>query len=114
MCDAYEAMTANRSYRAAVSHELACQELRRSGGTQFDPKVVEAFLTEIETAGEEGELDAAQHAAAHVRMLLGRRRGRPELSLTRRLDDRCPARAPAPAPAGPRRRRPVHRARCGG
>jgi diguanylate cyclase (GGDEF)-like protein len=71
VCDAYEAMTANRSYRAAVSHELACQELRRSGGTQFDPGVVEAFLTEIETAAEEGELDAAEHAAAHVRMLLG-------------------------------------------
>ncbi len=49
VCDAYEAMTANRSYRAAVSHELACQELRRSASTQFDPEVVEAFLTEIET-----------------------------------------------------------------
>jgi diguanylate cyclase (GGDEF)-like protein len=70
-CDAYEAMTANRSYRAAVSHEQACQELRRSAGSQFDPDVVEAFLTEIETAGEEGDLNAAQHAAAHVRMLLG-------------------------------------------
>jgi diguanylate cyclase (GGDEF)-like protein len=71
VCDAYEAMTANRTYRAAVSHELACQELRCSAGTQFDPVVVEAFLTEIETAGEERELNAAQHAAAHVRMLLG-------------------------------------------
>jgi diguanylate cyclase (GGDEF)-like protein len=71
VCDAYEAMTANRTYRAAVSHELACQELRRSAATQFDPEVVEAFLTEIETAGEERELDAAQHAALHVRTLLG-------------------------------------------
>jgi diguanylate cyclase (GGDEF)-like protein len=71
VCDAYEAMTADRTYRAAVSHELACQELRRWAGTQFDPEVVEAFLTEIETAGEERELNPAQHAAAHVRMLLG-------------------------------------------
>jgi diguanylate cyclase (GGDEF)-like protein len=71
VCDAYEAMTANRTYRAAVSHELACQELRCSAGTQFDPEVVEAFLSEIEAAGEERELDAAEHAAAHVRMLLG-------------------------------------------
>ncbi|HTU98517.1 MAG TPA: diguanylate cyclase [Solirubrobacteraceae bacterium] len=70
VCDAYEAMTANRSYRAAVSHDLACQELVRSAGTQFDPAVVDAFLTEIENAGEERELDAAQSAAAHVRMLL--------------------------------------------
>jgi HD-GYP domain-containing protein (c-di-GMP phosphodiesterase class II) len=71
VCDAYEAMTANRTYRAAVSHEVACRELVRSAGTQFDPEVVDAFLSEIETAGEERELDAAQHAAAHVRMLLG-------------------------------------------
>jgi diguanylate cyclase (GGDEF)-like protein len=71
VCDAYEAMTANRSYRDAVSHDVACRELRRSAGSQFDPEVIEAFLTEIETAGDERELDAAQHAAAHVRMLLG-------------------------------------------
>jgi diguanylate cyclase (GGDEF)-like protein len=71
VCDAYEAMTTNRTYRAAVTHELACQELRRSASTQFDPEVVEAFLTEIENAGEERELNAAQHAAAHVRTLLG-------------------------------------------
>jgi diguanylate cyclase (GGDEF)-like protein len=71
VCDAYEAMTTNRTYRAAVTHVLACQELRRSAGTQFDPEVVEAFLTEIENAGEERELNAAQHAAAHVRTLLG-------------------------------------------
>ncbi|MGZ4169498.1 MAG: HD domain-containing phosphohydrolase, partial [Solirubrobacteraceae bacterium] len=71
VCDAYEAMTAERAYRHAVTHEVACHELRRSAGTQFDPTVVEAFLTEIETAGEKRELDTAQHAAAHVRMLLG-------------------------------------------
>jgi HD-GYP domain-containing protein (c-di-GMP phosphodiesterase class II) len=71
VCDAYEAMTANRTYRAAVTHETACEELVRSAGTQFDPDVVEAFVTEIETAGEERELNAAQHAAVHVRMLLG-------------------------------------------
>jgi HD-GYP domain-containing protein (c-di-GMP phosphodiesterase class II) len=71
VCDAYEAMTADRSYRAAVSHELACQELRQSAGTQFDPEVIDAFLIELETAPEEGELNPAQHAAAHVRMLLG-------------------------------------------
>src|SRR6185437_6441840 len=70
VCDAYEAMTANRSYRAAVPHEAACAELARSAGTQFDPEVVAAFLAEIETAGEEHELNAAQHAAAHVRTLL--------------------------------------------
>jgi HD-GYP domain-containing protein (c-di-GMP phosphodiesterase class II) len=78
VCDAYEAMTADRSYRAAVTHELACRELRRSASTQFDPTVVDAFLTEIETAGEERDLNAVQHAAEHVRMLLGIRAGAPQ------------------------------------
>jgi diguanylate cyclase (GGDEF)-like protein len=70
VCDAYEAMTANRSYRPAIEHEVACEELRGSAATQFDPAVVEAFLAEIDNADETCELDAAQDAAAHVRMLL--------------------------------------------
>jgi response regulator RpfG family c-di-GMP phosphodiesterase len=45
--------------------------LRRSAGSQFDPDVVDAFLCEIENAAEERELNAAEHAAAHVRTLLG-------------------------------------------
>ncbi|MEA2445500.1 MAG: hypothetical protein QOJ12_2792 [Thermoleophilales bacterium] len=42
--DAYEAMTSERPYRAAMSHEEACAELGRHSGTQFDPLVVTAFL----------------------------------------------------------------------
>jgi diguanylate cyclase (GGDEF)-like protein len=70
VCDAYEAMTANRSYRTAVPHHTACQELRHAAGSQFDPTVVDAFLTVIDTTTDHHELDAAQHAAAHVRTLL--------------------------------------------
>ena len=44
VADAYEAMTADRPYRRALSHEIARAELRRCAGTQFDPQVVEAFL----------------------------------------------------------------------
>jgi diguanylate cyclase (GGDEF)-like protein/putative nucleotidyltransferase with HDIG domain len=44
VADAYEAMTADRPYRRALSHEIARAELRRGAGTQFDPQVVEAFL----------------------------------------------------------------------
>jgi diguanylate cyclase (GGDEF)-like protein/putative nucleotidyltransferase with HDIG domain len=44
VADAYEAMTADRAYRAAIGHDAAQQELRDGSGTQFDPKVVEAFL----------------------------------------------------------------------
>jgi len=70
VCDAYEAMTTERSYRPAVSHETACRELRRCAGTQFDPAVVDALLRVLEDGGDERELDTAQTAAAHVRSLL--------------------------------------------
>jgi diguanylate cyclase (GGDEF)-like protein/PAS domain S-box-containing protein len=44
VCDAYDAMTSNRPYRTAMSSEVAVSELRRNAGTQFDRRVVEAFL----------------------------------------------------------------------
>jgi two-component system cell cycle response regulator len=44
VCDAYHAMTSDRSYRQAMSVEVALAELRAGAGTQFDPEVVEAFL----------------------------------------------------------------------
>jgi HD-GYP domain-containing protein (c-di-GMP phosphodiesterase class II) len=43
-CDAFNAMTTDRSYRAALSTEVAIAELRATAGTQFDPAVVEALL----------------------------------------------------------------------
>ena len=42
--DAYEAMTNDRAYRSAMSPEKAREELRLNAGTQFDARVVEAFL----------------------------------------------------------------------
>jgi putative nucleotidyltransferase with HDIG domain len=44
VADAYQAMTEDRAYRCARSHEEASQELTRFKGKQFDPKVVHAFL----------------------------------------------------------------------
>ena len=43
-CDAWSAMTTDRSYRRALSHEAAAAELRRCAGTQFDPLVVDALV----------------------------------------------------------------------
>jgi diguanylate cyclase (GGDEF)-like protein len=44
VCDAFAAMTSHRPYRPAMSVELACAELRACAGTQFDPRVVDAFF----------------------------------------------------------------------
>jgi HD-GYP domain-containing protein (c-di-GMP phosphodiesterase class II) len=43
-CDAWSAMTSDRSYRRALSREAAVVELRKCAGTQFDPQVVDALL----------------------------------------------------------------------
>jgi diguanylate cyclase (GGDEF)-like protein len=56
VCDAYDAMTSDRSYRRAMSSEAALAEIRRVSGTQFDPAVVEAFA---EVVAELDELPAA-------------------------------------------------------
>jgi GAF domain-containing protein len=42
--DAYNSMVSERPYRGAMSREEALEELRRSSGSQFDPKVVEKFI----------------------------------------------------------------------
>ncbi len=42
--DAYEAMTAERPYRAQLEPEAASEEMRREAGRQFDERVVDALL----------------------------------------------------------------------
>jgi diguanylate cyclase (GGDEF)-like protein/putative nucleotidyltransferase with HDIG domain len=62
VADAYEAMTADRPYRAALGHDAAREELLACAGTQFDPRVVEAFLlvhapcARLRTASASGRL----------------------------------------------------------
>ena len=48
VADAYEAMTHDRAYRRAVSPSEALDRLREGAGTQFDPAIVESFVTAIE------------------------------------------------------------------
>jgi putative nucleotidyltransferase with HDIG domain len=45
VCDTYDAMTSDRPYRKALSHELAIQEIHNHSGTQFDPAVAAAFIS---------------------------------------------------------------------
>lgn len=44
VADVYDALTSTRSYKDAWSASDATAEIRRQSGTQFDPRVVEAFL----------------------------------------------------------------------
>jgi HD-GYP domain-containing protein (c-di-GMP phosphodiesterase class II) len=44
IADAYHAMTSNRPYRKAINPADAAQELIRNRGTQFDPRLVDAFI----------------------------------------------------------------------
>ncbi len=48
VADAYDAMTSNRAYRRALTHDVAINELMRCAGTQFDPSIVDAFQRAID------------------------------------------------------------------
>ena len=74
VCDAYEAMTADRAYREALLPHAARQELSANAGTQFDPAVVAAFLAAVNPDQAE-PVDATSRTAvdataAHIRALL--------------------------------------------
>lgn len=44
VCDTYSAMTSNRPYRKALSHDTALKEIQSVAGSQLDPSVVEIFV----------------------------------------------------------------------
>jgi len=43
--DAFDAMTNERPYRAAMKVDAALAEIERGTGSQFEPRIVEAFLS---------------------------------------------------------------------
>jgi diguanylate cyclase (GGDEF)-like protein len=45
VCDAFHAMTTDRPYRKRLSVDEASRRLREAAGTQFDPTVVDVFLS---------------------------------------------------------------------
>ncbi|MDX1935071.1 MAG: HD domain-containing protein [Capsulimonadales bacterium] len=48
VADVYDALTSDRSYRGAWTHERATAEIVRQAGTQFDPRVVDSFVQVID------------------------------------------------------------------
>jgi diguanylate cyclase (GGDEF)-like protein len=80
-CDAYDAMTTDRCYRAGIGHQGACEELRHEAGRQFDPDVVTALIHELHTGstvkrpsggGPRTRPGTAEEIAAHLRDVLAR------------------------------------------
>ena len=62
-------MTTPRPYRRAITPEAAVAELRACAGTQFDPVVVEAFVSELNVSptSELEHLTVYQRAVDAVR-----------------------------------------------
>jgi len=60
--DAYDAITSDRPYRKANTHEAAATEIRRCAGEQFDPALVESFSAiagaELDDIRKRCEIDA--------------------------------------------------------
>ncbi len=52
VADAYDAMTSTRSYRKALTQEVAFKELRDKSGKQFHPACAEALIRAIEKRNE--------------------------------------------------------------
>ncbi|MEA2158926.1 MAG: hypothetical protein QOD66_1306 [Solirubrobacteraceae bacterium] len=61
VADAYEAMTSDRPYRAALPAQAAVDELLRNRGTQFDADAVDALVCAL---GLAGSLPAKPHRSA--------------------------------------------------
>jgi putative two-component system response regulator len=64
--DSYDAMTHDRPYRDALSNDAAREELLRSRGTQFDPAIVDAFLTQLSEKVERRGADRPFTADLHL------------------------------------------------
>ncbi|PKH09126.1 HD-GYP domain-containing protein [Planomicrobium sp. MB-3u-38] len=52
VCDTFDAMTEDRSYRKAYTSEYAMEEIRSLSGIQYDPEVVEAFEKVLQQEGK--------------------------------------------------------------
>ncbi len=59
VCDSFDAMLSRRPYKRARSTAWALNELRHCAGSQFDPRVVDAFVRHVRRASSDDRLAAA-------------------------------------------------------
>ncbi len=65
-CDAFNAMTTDRSYRKALSLEVAIAELHANSGTQFAPDVVDALVAVVARDAPDWQLSISEPAASGI------------------------------------------------
>jgi len=66
VADAYEAMTADRPYRRALSESTARSEILSGRGSQFDDDVVDAFLSHLDGDAHADRSDAGSAAPGPI------------------------------------------------
>jgi HD-GYP domain-containing protein (c-di-GMP phosphodiesterase class II) len=81
-CDAFDAMTTTRSYRKAMSIDVAVAELTANSGTQFDPAVVAALLEVLERSPSGAALPTPEQATSEVPVRAEPTRARTDLAKT--------------------------------
>lgn len=61
VCDSFDAMISKRSYKECMTLEYAMEELEKNKGTQFDPKLAQAFINLLKSgkvkASDSSEID---------------------------------------------------------
>ncbi|HEV7528818.1 MAG TPA: HD domain-containing phosphohydrolase [Solirubrobacteraceae bacterium] len=83
VADVFDALTHDRPYKSAWSLQRACAEIERSAGSQFDPRVVAAFLalrSDLDTLNDDVE-DARPSSGLAIFA------GRPVVAIPRRRGD---------------------------
>ena len=66
VADAFEAMVYGRPYRERKDTDAAVKEIKKKSGTQFDPKVVEAFLKVIKKIRTKNYLKSDKQALYNI------------------------------------------------
>jgi putative nucleotidyltransferase with HDIG domain len=87
VADAFDAMTSDRVYRAALPVEVAFAELAKGRGAQFDPQIVDLFQSAFQDRVVDAELQASTESLPGVRE-------RAAVALGKRLIPRLVARRP--------------------
>jgi cyclic di-GMP phosphodiesterase len=74
VADTLDAITSDRPYRKATSFAAARLEIKRCAGTQFDPKVVEVYLSLPDQLWEDLRAEITQQSKKFSSLQLERRR----------------------------------------